>query len=407
MGLKLLIEFSKSKVNTIGIDQDKEKINNLRKSKSTISYIKNKELINIKKFTNFENKLKYVKSCDVIILCLPTPIKKKLPDISEIKKTMKNIKDFLKKDQILILESTTYPGTTDEIIKPFIKKNMVIGKDFYLCYSPERENPGSKIKFKNIPKICSGYSKNCLELCKTLYSIIVNRVVSANNIREVELTKLVENIYRSVNIGLVNELKMISSEMKINFMNVLNLASTKPFGFEKFVPGPGVGGHCIPIDPYYLSWKAKKFKANAKFIELAGRINEETTNWIYKKIIKIIKTNQIELNFCKILIIGIAYKKNIEDTRESAAIKLIQKFSNKNVKVDFYDPYKKSEYIFIKNKKKLFKSINFSIQEINKYDVVILLTDHDNLKYNIIKKYSKILIDTRNKLKRKNLFYTL
>lgn len=408
VGLKLLIQFANKKFQIIGFDRDLRKINLLKKNFSPISYIDSSEIKKIKNFTSYESNFFKVKECNVIILCLPTPLKNKKPDLSHILKSINKIKKYLKEYQLIVLESTTYPGTTEEKIKPILDKTFSVGKNFFLGYSPERENPGdNKFKFKKIPKICSGYSNNCIKLSTILYKHIVDKVVPAKNIKEAEFAKLMENIYRSVNISMVNEMKMISHKMDINFNNVLNLASTKPFGFKKFVPGPGVGGHCIPIDPYYLSWKAKQHNISAKFIKLAGKINEETTEWIYKKVLEIIKFYKIKNNFFNILIIGLAYKKNIEDTRESAAIKLYQKFYKKNLKIDYFDPYVKSEKIKLAKIHKKIISIKLNKEKIKKYDIVILVTDHDNLDYNLIKNHSKILIDTRNRVFRKKNFFSL
>ena len=286
----MLLQFGIKKVNIIGFDQDVQKLDLLKKNISPISYIKSSQIKKIKNFTSYETEYSKINKCDVIILCLPTPLKNKKPDLSHIIDTMKKIKKYLKKHQLLVLESTTYPGTTEEKIKPFLDKKFSIGIDFFLGYSPERENPGDKrFSFDRIPKICSGYSSKCIKLCVSLYKIIVDKVIPAKNIKEAEFSKLIENIYRSVNISMVNEMKMISHKINIDINNVLNLANTKPFGFTKFEPGPGIGGHCIPIDPYYLYWKAKQSNIDAKFIKLAGETNENTTNWVIENFFKILK----------------------------------------------------------------------------------------------------------------------
>ena len=340
VGLKLLLQFGSNNVHVIGFDKDAKKINLLRKNISPISYIKNSEIKKIKNFTNYEVDYSKLNECDAIILCLPTPLKNKKPDLSHIIITMKKITKFFKKNQLLILESTTYPGTTEEKIKPYLDKKFKIGKNFFLGYSPERENPGDKsFSFKKIPKICSGYSTNCIKLCLILYQIIVHKTVAAKNIKEAEFSKVIENIYRSVNISMVNEMKMISHKINIDINNVLNLASTKPFGFTKFEPGPGIGGHCIPIDPYYLYWKAKQSNIDAKFIKLAGQTNENTTKWVIANFFKILKKEKKSLKKTKLLILGLSYKKNIEDTRESASIKIIKNLSGKLNKIDISEPY--------------------------------------------------------------------
>ena len=342
----------------------------------------------------------------MIIICLPTPIKKNTkPDLSAIETIIKKIEKYLKKGQLIILESTTYPGTTREIIGKKLSR-FKIGENIFLAYSPERENPGGKVPFNKITKVSSGFSNRCSVLSKLIYKKIVKNVVAASSLEEAEMTKLLENIYRSVNIGLVNELKMISKEMGIDINKVIKLASTKPFGFKPFFPGPGIGGHCIPIDPYYLYWRAKKFGQEAKFIKLAGDINIETTDWTIRNIVKILNKSKSRKRK-KILILGIAYKKNIEDVRESAAIKIINNLRKKNFLVDFSDPH-----INFKDKdlqKIIGKSefIKITKKNLTNYDCVILVTDHDDFDYKLITKYSNILIDTRNRLNRKQNFYNL
>lgn len=415
VGLKLLIQFANAKFNVIGFDQDYTKIKILKKGRSPISYIKNSEIKKNKRFISFKNTLNEIRKCHAIILCLPTPLKRQNPDLSHILETIKNIKKYLQKYQMLILESTTYPGTTEEKIKPLLDKKFEIGKNFFIGYSPERENPGDKkYKFKSIPKVCAGYSKKCKILCSYLYSAIVNKVVLAKTIKEAEFTKLIENIYRSVNISMVNEMKMISHKMGIDIDNVLNLANSKPFGFKKFEPGPGIGGHCIPIDPYYLHWKAKKLGIDAKFIKLAGITNENTTKWIAQNLIKIIKKEKFTPKKTKLLILGLAYKKNIEDTRESSSTKIINKLKNKLKKIDISEPFLFNNLIKTSDdsnskfmKKNNIKNIKLNKKNIQKYDIILIITDHDIFDYKLIKKYSKVLIDTRNRVVRKNRFYKL
>ena len=405
VGIQLLIHFCKKKIKTIGFDRDKVKISKLKMGNSPFSYINNEKIKPLKNYGSYSSGFEDVKKCDVIIICLPTPVKKNTkPDLSAIEDTIKKIKKFLKRGQLIILESTTYPGTTREKIGKELNK-FKIGEDIFLSYSPERENPGSKMPFENVTKVTSGYSRQCTILSEAVYKKIIKKVVLANTLEEAEMTKLLENIYRSVNIGLVNELKMISKAMGININNVIKLASTKPFGFETFFPGPGIGGHCIPIDPYYLYWRAKKFGQTAKFVKLAGDINIETTSWTIKNIIKILQSLKSKKRK-KILILGIAYKKNIEDIRESAAIKILQALSKKNFTVDCSDPHVDTNDRLIK--KLLGKANNVKIDKnIKDYDCVVLITDHDAFNYKLICKYSKILIDTRNKINRSKNFYKL
>ena len=407
VGIQLLIQFCSKKIFTIGFDKDKQKINKLKKGISPYSYISKNRIRPVKLFSTFSSNYDKIKLCDVIIICLPTPIRKDTkPDLSVIEKIVKKIEKYFKKGQLIILESTTYPGTTKEIIGKKLSR-FKIGENIFLAYSPERENPGGKIPFYNITKISSGFSNKCSVLSKLIYKKIVKHVVTASSLEEAEMSKLLENIYRSVNIGLVNELKMISKEMGIDINKVIKLASTKPFGYKPFFPGPGVGGHCIPIDPYYLYWRAKKFGQEAKFIKLAGDINIETTNWTIKNTIKILSRTKSKKRK-KILVLGVAYKKNIEDIRESAAIKIIDDLRKKNFLVDFSDPHIKLKGD--KHIQKIFgrsKLIKINKNNLLNYDCVILVTDHDDFDYKLITRYSKILIDTRNRLSRKQNFYKL
>ena len=403
VGMPLLAQFYKKDFNTIGIDIDKKKINQLKNNKINSIYFKN--LFKKNKFKNLSltNDFSYAKNSDVIILCLPTPLKKnKSPDISYIKQALLKLGPYLKKGQALSLESTTYPETTEEILLPFLKKlKFNVSKDFFLIYSPERESPvfeKNKNKFTlfNTPKICSGYSSNCLNIGSDLYSQVVKTVVRTDSTKKAELAKMIENIYRAVNIGLVNELKMLSQKMKINIHQVIDLAGTKPFGFTKFLPGPGLGGHCIPIDPYYLSWRAKKYKFDTKFIRLAGEINQKVTNWTINNVIKIIKKKKIDLKQCKILLLGVAYKADIDDLRESPALKIISNFKKRKIKFDYCDPY-------IDNIENLnLKSVKLNYQKFKLYDCVVLLTDHSIFNKKKLINHSKLIIDTRGYLKNFN-----
>ena len=403
VGMPLLAQFYKKDFNTIGIDIDKKKINKLKNNKINSIYFKN--LFKKNKFKNLSltTDFSYAKNSDVIILCLPTPLKKnKSPDISYIKQALLKLGPYLKKGQALSLESTTYPETTEEILLPFLKKlKFNVSKDFFLIYSPERESPvfeKNKNKFTlfNTPKICSGYSSNCLNIGSDLYSQVVKTVVRTDSTKKAELAKMIENIYRAVNIGLVNELKMLSQKMKINIHEVIDLAGTKPFGFTKFLPGPGLGGHCIPIDPYYLSWRAKKYKFDTKFIRLAGEINQKVTNWTINNVIKIIKKKKIDLKQCKILLLGVAYKADIDDLRESPALKIISNFKKRKIKFDYCDPY-------IDNIENLnLKSVKLNYQKFKLYDCVVLLTDHSIFNKKKLINHSKLIIDTRGYLKNFN-----
>tara|TARA_Y100000389_G_C17470712_1_gene530446 strand:- start:7730 stop:9010 length:1281 start_codon:yes stop_codon:yes gene_type:complete len=392
VGLPLAGVFAKNNFNVTGIDIDLRKVKMLNKSKSYIKHIKNNFLEKIQKKFKATSNFKIINLLDIIIICLPTPLNNlKNPDLSYIQNTLEKIKPFLKKGQIIILESSTYPGSTKKMVQPIInQKKFILGKNFFLGYSPEREDPSNKkYSISNIPKLLSGTTPECKELTKTIYSKIVKKTVSMSCIEAAEFTKIFENTFRSVNIALVNELKLLSTKTKLNINEIINAASTKPFGFKAFQPGPGVGGHCIPIDPYYLNWVAKKNDMKINFIGLAGKINDMMPKWIVNESLKgkVVK---------KALILGVAYKKNVDDMRESPALDFIKILSKKKIKVDYHDPYIK--IIKTRKFKKTLKSIN--IKKINNYDIVYLVTNHDNFNYKFIKKNAKLIIDTRNVFKK-------
>lgn len=390
VGLPLLIELFKKKIYTIGFDIDQNKIKKITDGKS---YIKDLDFKFIKK--NLKRNLvtsnfKFISNVDIIILCLPTPLKaKQVPDMGYINETIKTIKKFLRRGQAISLESTTYPGTTRELIFDKIKKNFEIGKNFFIIYSPERVDPGNKdFKLNHIPKVVSGISLNCQIIAEKFYSLIFSKIVQAKNTEVAEFSKLLENIFRSVNIGLVNEMKLLAQKMNLNIFEIIRVASSKPFGFMPFYPGPGLGGHCIPIDPFYLTWKAKKIGFETKFIKTAGIINYDVTVNIVKKIKKLSKNK-------KVLIIGLSYKKDIDDLRESPSLKIMSDLRKLKFKVDYHDEY----FPVLKKNRSFFeqkKSVNLTKENLNKYDLVLISTDHTYLNILKIYKYSKIILDPRN-----------
>ena len=392
VGLPLAKAFSENNIKTIGFDIDKKKIKLLRKKKSYIKHFSN-EMVRKMINKNFECEFKFnrINEVDVIILCLPTPLKKdKSPDTTYISKTINSILNFLKPYQALSLESTTYPGTCEDLIVSKLKNKFNLGKNFYIIYSPEREDPGNKsFKIKNIPKVIGGYSKNCLKIGNLIYSKVVKKTILVSSLQTAELVKIFENIYRSVNISLVNELKMLSAKMNIDVYEIINAAKTKPFGFQAFYPGPGYGGHCIPIDPFLLTWKAKQYNFKTRFVELSGKINTKITENISKKISKIIKKKSEQ----KVLIMGVAYKKNIDDYRESPALKIFQYLNKSKIKFSYYDPYvpevNSNQYLLRK------KSLTSYRNNLKKYELVVILTNHDDIDYKNIQKNAKKIIDTR------------
>ncbi len=401
VGLPLALRFSEEKFNVIGFDVDNDKTKKLNNKKSYIKHISDKSISKMihsgfKATTDFKN----IEKVQAIIICVPTPLGiHNEPDLTFIFDTLDLIKNHLKKMQILILESTTYPGTTEEEILPYLNshKKFKIGKDFFIGYSPEREDPGNKeFNTKNIPKIVSGVSKNCLKIVEELYKKIVDKTVPVSSTKVAEMTKILENIHRAVNIGLVNELKILSDKMDINIYEAINAAATKPFGFTPYYPGPGLGGHCIPIDPFYLTWKAKELGMTTRFIELAGEINRNMPNYIIENAANILNDSGLSIKNSKILVLGLSYKKNVDDLRESPSLEIIKGLIDRGACVKFADPFFKTIPITRKYQINIQKA-NLTALEIKKYDLVILATDHDNFDYKMIYENSKSLLDTRGK----------
>lgn len=416
VGLPLALEYALKGFKTIGFDIDETKIPILKAGKSYIKHIKAekiKQAVNSKKFfpTSDFSKLP---EADAIIICVPTPLNEhREPDMTYIQNSGKVIAKYLRQGQFVSLESSTYPGTTEEILQPLFEnapltqqvsgnkknstpKKFVAGKDFYLAFSPEREDPNNpKYSTATIPKVVGGVTKNCLKIALALYNQVIVKTVPVSSPRTAEATKLLENIYRSINIALVNELKMVFERMGIDVWEVIEAASTKPFGFQAFYPGPGLGGHCIPIDPFYLTWKAREFEINTKFIELAGEINTYMPYYVVEKAREVLNKVKKSLNGSKVLILGASYKKDIDDMRESPSLKLIEIIKESGAKVDYNDPYvpklpRTRKYQFD------MKSVALSKKNLANYDLVLLSTDHTVYDYKFIEANSKIILDTRN-----------
>ncbi len=401
VGLPLALEFSSKGIFVLGFDLDKEKVNIInRDKKSYIKHIPSERIrneVNRKTFTTTTD-FSRIKEVDVVIICVPTPLNaNREPDLSYVINSTLEISKYMKKGQLISLESTTYPGTTDEDILGIIeKKGLKVGKDFCLCFSPEREDPNNpNYTTSTIPKVVGGVTKKCTRIGTLVYSKVIDKVVPVTSARAAEATKLLENIYRSINIALVNELKIVFDRMDIDIWEVIRAASTKPFGFTPFYPGPGLGGHCIPIDPFYLTWKAREFEISTKFIELAGEINTSMPYYVVEKVMYAFNRCFKHINGAKILILGLAYKKDIDDIRESPSLKLIELLQDKGAKVDYNDDYvteipRLRKYTFNK------KSVKITKSNLAKYDLVLLSTDHSYYDYEFILKNSKIIVDTRN-----------
>jgi len=400
VGIPLSLSFVKAGFKVIGFDVDKKKIEQIKKKKSYIWSITSEDISSaLSKGFDATVDFSKISLVDVIIICVPTPLTKYgQPELSYLIGSINSIIPYIKKGQLISVESTTYPGTTEEEVIPRLQqKGFIAGKNIYVCYSPEREDPGnSSYSTRTIPKIVGAYSKDCLEVALSTYSAAIKKVVPVSSMRVAEMTKLHENIYRLINIGLVNEMKMICEKLKIDIHEVIKAASTKPFGFTPYYPGPGVGGHCIPIDPNYLTWKAKQFSIETRFINLAQTINKEMSNWILDKLLEELNLRGKILNNLKVLFIGIAYKKNVDDVRESPAVKLINLFNENKAEISYHDPF--LEYFkFDFSEKKPQKSIKLKPKNISSYDLVVITTDHDNIDYQLIYDNAKLILDTRGK----------
>ena len=399
----MILRFTEEGFTTLGFDIDKEKVKKLNAGKTYIKHIKsNKIKAAIKNGFSATTNFSEISNLFAIIICVPTPLgPHNEPDLSYIKITMDAIKPYIKENQLLVLESTTYPGTTDEEIIPIIESaGFKIGKDFFVGYSPEREDPGNKdFTTKNIPKIVSGFTKNCLQLTKILYDQIVDKTIPVSSIKVAEMTKILENIHRAVNIGLVNELKMVADKMDIDIYEVINAAATKPFGFTPYYPGPGLGGHCIPIDPFYLTWKAKEVGMNTRFIELAGQINTKMPDYVVQKVAETLNGVGKSIKGSKILVLGLAYKKNVDDIRESPSLELIDFLIDKGAIVNYCDPFFDSIPHTRKHQIEL-SSKALTAEVLQSMDLVLLATDHDDFDFDLIEKESTLIIDTRGRFKK-------
>ena len=403
VGLPLALGFCEKGITTFGFDININIINSLRRGKSYIEHICSNELEKYiyNKKLNPDKNIENIKKVDVIIICVPTPLNKnKEPDLTFIKDSLFSVRNSLKKGQVLILESTTYPGTTEEIIKPFIEANgLEIGKDFFLIYSPEREDPGNRFyNTSNTPKLLGGSSRECAIIGEKIYSTITEKVVVLSSTKAAEMTKLLENIHRAVNIGLVNELKPIAESLGVDIYEIIRAAATKPFGFMPYYPGPGLGGHCIPIDPFYLSWKAREFGLNTKFIELAGEINASMPSYVVNKVSNSLNEICKSVKKSKILILGISYKKNVDDARESPSLEIINLLLKKGAHIQYNDPYFK-EFPKLRKYNFTIKKAKLDEKNIKKFDCTLLLTDHDSFDYELIKENSNLIVDTRGKYK--------
>ena len=401
VGLPLAIEFCKTGFQVTGLDIDQEKIDLLSQGKSYIKHISGEKIKCLNKEGKFKGTTNHnlIRHLDCILICVPTPLNKnREPDMSYIISTAQKIAPHILKNQLIVLESTTFPGTTLEVLIPELEEGsgLKANKDIFVAYSPEREDPNNKkYSIATTPKVIGADDPKSLELADSLYSFIVNKTVLVSGTKVAEATKLTENVFRAVNIALVNELKVIYEKMGIDVWEVIEACSTKPFGFMPFYPGPGLGGHCIPIDPFYLTWKAREHGITTRFIELAGEINTLMPDYVIQKIIFALNREGKSLKNSRILLLGLAYKKNVDDTRESVTFKIMELLEEKDAVTDYNDPY--IPKIKPTRKYKQFagkKSI--PLENINQYDCVVILTDHTSYDFKAIADQSKIIVDTRN-----------
>lgn len=400
VGLPLALTFAKSGFRVYGIDIAKDRVARLKSGRPYILDVSSSEIKEALKAGRLTvtTDFSLIKGLDAVIICVPTPLyKTKEPDVSYIVAAVEKIKAYMKRGQIVVLESTTYPGTTEEVMLPVLESGgLKEGRDFYLAFSPERIDPGNlKYHTKNTPKIIGGTSKKSTEIAKLLYEQAIDTVVPVSSTKVAEMVKLLENTFRIVNIGLVNEIMLMCDKLGINVWEVIEAAKTKPYGFMPFYPGPGVGGHCIPIDPLYLSWKARMYGFEARFIDLASYVNSEMPQYVVNKIIEGLNGHKKPLRCSKILILGVAYKKDVKDLRESPALDIIELLVKKGALVSYHDPY----LPYLKIGGINLKGVRFDRGSFADSDCVVIVTDHSNIDYKFVAKNSKLIVDTRNALK--------
>ncbi|MHC4698204.1 MAG: nucleotide sugar dehydrogenase [Planctomycetota bacterium] len=400
VGLPLMRTFCGAGFQCIGFDADPVKVDRLNAGRSYIKHVPSSTIKKVLSAGLFEasDDPAALRGCDAVLICVPTPLTKmREPDMSYVENTAHLLADHLRRGQLIVLESTTYPGTTRELIKPILETSgLKVEEDFFLAYSPEREDPGrTDHTTESIPKVVGGYGPLSSRIATAVYAAAVSQAVRVSSCEVAEASKILENVYRCVNIAMINELKMLFDRMGIDVWEVVKAASTKPFGFQPFYPGPGLGGHCIPIDPFYLTWKARHYDMSTRFIELAGEINTAMPQYVITRLSEALNTRKKALNGSKILVLGLAYKRNVDDIRESPSIELIEMLRRRGAKVDYNDPYvprtrKQREHNLGMTSKKLTEKMLAS------YDCVLISTDHSAYDYNWIVKHARLVVDSRN-----------
>lgn len=401
VGLPLSLSYVENGYTVLGFDIDAKKIEQINMGKSYIQHIDAMRVAEARKQQKLDATTDFSRAAEVdaLILCVPTPLNQyREPDLGFIRSTMDALVPYLRPGQVLSLESTTYPGTTEEELRPLIEKlGLEIGDTFFLVYSPEREDPGNPhFRTATIPKVMGGSTPACSEVGIALYEQVISDVVPVSSTQAAEMTKLLENIHRAVNIGLMNELKPLVDRMGIDLYEVIRAAATKPFGFVAYYPGPGLGGHCIPIDPFYLTWKAREFGMHTRFIELAGEINAAMPSYVVQRTVDALNDAGKPMKGSRILVLGISYKKNVDDMRESPSVELIELFQAKGADVHFSDPFFPEFPKMRKHTQKL-SSVDVTSDVLSTFDAVVLATDHDDFDYKLIESFSKIIIDTRGR----------
>ncbi len=405
VGLPLAVEKAKAGYKTIGFDIQKEKVDMINEGVNYIGDVVNEDLDQIVKSGKLRATMDIseVASADAVCIAVPTPLDQyQQPNLSYVVASAESIIPYMHKGMLIVLESTTYPGTTEELLKPLLEKSgLKCGVDFYLAFSPERVDPGNVFyKTKNTPKVVGGVTKNCTEIASLMYeNILEAKVYKVSSPAIAEMEKILENTYRNINIGLVNELAILCHKMNINIWEVIEAAKSKPYGFQAFYPGPGLGGHCIPLDPYYLSWKAREYGFHTSMIESSMMINDRMPEYCAERSSKILNKFQKSLNGSKILILGVAYKQDIDDYRESPAIRVINELEKQGALVDFYDPYI-SQYYEHKKIKKGLKSL--TSDKIREFDLIVITTAHSNIDYKLIQMNANFIFDTKNAMKNIN-----
>ncbi|NLO90194.1 MAG: nucleotide sugar dehydrogenase [Clostridia bacterium] len=402
VGLPLAVENAKAGFRVLGIDQNKSRVEMVNLGLNYIQDVDDQELMGLVKHGRLKavDNFQGISEQDILIICVPTPLNQhREPDTSYIRSVTAEISKRLRPGQMIILESTTYPGTTEELILPMLESTgLKVGLDFFLAYSPERVDPGNKkYTTKNTSKVVGGVKPVCLSIAQCFYAETITHVVPVSSTTVAEMTKIFENTYRAVNIALVNELMMLCDKMNINVWEVVEAAATKPFGIQTFYPGPGVGGHCIPIDPFYLNWKARQYDFQSRFVELAGEINIQVSSYVVGKVVQALNDKGKAVKGSRVLVLGVAYKKDVGDCRESPALRIMKQLKEKGAEVVFFDPYIKE--ITGKGRELEVEWVELTEEELVKSDCVVIITDHSNVDYEMVVAGARVLVDTRNATK--------